>query len=85
METFFHTYRSPVNTYTALSVLNGANPEPVMVYEGRRCFVAGSTRKHGGPGRKFFNVYTIRFLDGDGASVPAGKFNSKAKLSEVLS
>lgn len=82
MKTFMHTFKSPVNEYTALAVLNGMNPEPVMIYQGRRCYIVASTRKRSGPGRRYFNAYTIRFLDGDGMTIPAGEFNSKAKLAE---
>jgi hypothetical protein len=83
MQTFVHTFKSPVNEYTALAVINGMNPAPVMIYQGRQCYVAASVRKRSAVGRRYFNCYTVRFLDGDGASIPAGEFNSKARVAPI--
>ena len=83
---FVHEFGSPGERYEALAVRAGLNIVPVAIYEGRLCYVANQVRVRGA--RKEFgwhDRYIVRFLDDDsGASISAGKFNSKAKTPPLL-
>jgi hypothetical protein len=78
-QTFVHEFVSPINRYKALAVRHGLNVYAIVSYEGRQCYVTGSTRVLQ-RGRCYHNRLSVHFLDdGSTQSIPAGRFSSKAK------
>lgn len=70
--------------YKALAVTHGLNTYPVAVYEGRKCYVTDAYRVSGGKGRGHHTRLTVHFIDdGSVQSIPAGRFNSKAKNAPI--
>jgi hypothetical protein len=82
IEPFVHTFpKTPVSpAYEALAVRHGFNAKPVMLFEGRQCYVVSNFRVAGSPGRYGHNRLTIKFLDNEEiTTVATGEFVRKAK------
>jgi len=83
IETFMHTFpRTPVSpAYEAEAARRGFNVHPVVVIEGRKCFVFRSFRCFGGKGRAYHNKVQFQFVDnGEIRTMAAGEFAKKAKV-----
>ena len=83
---FMHTFpATPIcAAYQALAVRHGFNVYPVVSYEGRNCYIVSSQRlRQNVVGRGYYNSLTVKFLDGSGMQIPAGKFAKKVKAAIV--
>lgn len=69
--------------HTALAVHYGLNWYPVVSFGGRNCFVSSVQRVWGGKGRKYYNSFSVHFLDGKIEQIPAAKFNKLVKAVEI--
>ena len=87
IETFVHTFpATPIAPAArALAVRHGFNVYPVVVFEGRQCYVFNSFRCFGGKGRNYHNKVQIKFLDNEEIRcVPGAQFAKKAKSAPLV-
>ncbi len=81
METFVAHHKSPINEYDYLAVRVGLNATPVVLIDGRQCYVSGETRvNRARQCRTAYNAIFVRFLDdGSVMRLTGTEFNKRAK------